>query len=64
MIGYDLTRIIKKSINSQKSIMENGYHGCLGEFFIDRKTGLKRQLKIFRLENSQKVEVDSEQDQS
>jgi hypothetical protein len=64
MIGHDLMRIIRESIDSPKSIVGNGYHGCLGEFSIDKKNGLRRKLNIFRLENSKKVEIDSEYDQS
>jgi ABC-type branched-subunit amino acid transport system substrate-binding protein len=60
MTSYDLTRVIKESMDSGKSIMGNNYRGCLGEFSIDKKNGLRRQLKIFRLENSQMVEVEYE----
>jgi hypothetical protein len=57
IIGYDLMKIVQEFVNSKKPIMEEQYHGCMGESFIGKGAGLKRELQIFRLENSEKVKL-------
>ncbi|MDR2723609.1 MAG: penicillin-binding protein activator [Holosporaceae bacterium] len=57
IMGYDLMKIVKESIISRSPIVQNYYQSCLGEFFLDKKSGLRRKLQIFRLENSRKIEL-------
>ncbi|MDR1982510.1 MAG: penicillin-binding protein activator [Holosporaceae bacterium] len=57
IIGHDLMKIVREFINLQKPIVGNHHQGCMGEFLIDKNTGPKRDLQIFRMENSQKKEL-------
>jgi hypothetical protein len=57
IIGYDLAGVVKKSINSGESIVGGDYRGCLGNFSINKKLGLQRDLQIFYLDDSEKVEL-------
>ncbi|MDR2781883.1 MAG: penicillin-binding protein activator [Holosporaceae bacterium] len=58
IIAYDLMKIAKNSINSEKSIAGSDYDGCLGEFSISKKSGLTRKLQVFRLKNSEKIDLE------
>jgi ABC-type branched-subunit amino acid transport system substrate-binding protein len=60
MVGYDLAKSVKKSVDSSEPIVGNDYSGCLGEFSIDPKRGLRRSLQVFRMEDSQKAELTNE----
>ncbi|MDR0968552.1 MAG: penicillin-binding protein activator [Holosporaceae bacterium] len=62
IVVYDLLESINESVDSGEPLIENNYEGCLGEFSIDKKSGLKRSLQVFRMENSQKVELNAEQE--
>lgn len=59
MIGYDIMNVAKQSIESRVSSIEGDYNGSLGAFSVKKKEGLRRDLKVFRLENGQKIELSS-----
>jgi hypothetical protein len=59
MVGYDLMKVVEEFINSGDPIVQNNHSGCLGEFSLDKKSGLRRELRIFRVTDSEKTEVSS-----
>jgi hypothetical protein len=61
MIGFDLARIVCESVNSGESIIGSSYRGCLGDFSVNKKLGLKREFQIFRLKGGQRAELSSEE---
>ncbi|MDR0753507.1 MAG: penicillin-binding protein activator [Holosporaceae bacterium] len=57
MVGHDLMKIVKEAINHGRPIVQNLYLGCLGEFSIDKGSGLRRKLSIYRRTDSGKEEL-------
>lgn len=69
IIAYDIGKAIIEGIefsyvHSEEedekfpaSLYSHGYEGCLGEFFIKPKRGIRRPLGIFKLENLQKIRI-------
>jgi ABC-type branched-subunit amino acid transport system substrate-binding protein len=57
MVGHDLVKVVKESINYEHPIVQNLYFGCLGEFLIDKQNGLRRKLSIYRRTDSGKEEL-------
>ncbi|MDR1375651.1 MAG: hypothetical protein LBJ45_02465 [Holosporaceae bacterium] len=60
IIGYDLTKIACESIENKEQIFEKSHSGCLGKFSIKKGQGLNRDLGIFCLQDSQRVEIDAD----
>jgi hypothetical protein len=60
IISYDLAKVACQSIENEKSVFEENYSGCLGKFSIKKGQGLNRDLRIFCLKDSQRIEIDPE----
>ena len=57
LAAYDVMKMVSESAMVHKEIFDENYQGTLGHFKIKKDSGLVRDLKIFKIENGEKVSV-------
>lgn len=57
IIGHDLMEAVGQSVTNRHSVFEGKYSGCLGNFLIRKRVGLKRRLGVFRFENHEMIKL-------
>jgi len=55
LAAYDVIKMINESSVTHKEMFDENYRGTLGNFRINKNRGLVRDLKMFKIERSEKV---------
>lgn len=57
LAAYDVMKMISESTMEHKEIFDEDYYGTLGRFRIKKDKGIIRNLRMFKIENGEKVSV-------
>lgn len=64
MIAYDVVTAICNSVKDKTGLWEQENSGCLGNFLLDKKLGLQRDMQIYTIKDAEKVTLDQERCES
>lgn len=57
LAAYDVIKMVNESLRTHREMFDEDYRGTLGNFRIKKDQGIVRDLKMFKIEKAEKVEV-------